>query len=368
MKRSALIIGLLALLSLTGVVYGQDKVIVVDRKTGKEKEVSGQIQDETPAGITLKQGTATTLIPALDVNHVAYRLGEVKNFEYIVPFNREKSGLDTVRHPDAADRKTLLREAHNEYEKLAPKMRDNPFAYRYLQYKIAVVQVYAAREDEAKRDAAIAALNNFRKEFVTGWEIVPCLKLLAQMQEEKGDVDGARETFKELRTLPGVTKDLVRESNLLIANMLMRGKRYAEAETTLREARATMPDDDPQKAALTVYLCQAQMMQGKTQEIEKQLQSAIAGTSEPSLRALAHNTLGDYYREKNQNEDAFWQYLRVDVLYASDREEHARSLFWLSKLYESVKRDKAKAQECVERLKSKDFEGAEFARRLAAEK
>ena len=50
------------------------------------------------------------------------------------------------------------------------------------------------------------------------------------------------------------------------------------------------------------------------------------------------------------------------------REEHARALYWLSKLYDSVKKDTQKAQECVERLKSKDFEGAEYAKKIAAEK
>ena len=57
----------------------------------------------------------------------------------------------------------------------------------------------------------------------------------------------------------------------------------------------------------------------------------------------------------------------TEVSVLTRREEHARALYWLSKLYDSVKKDKGKAAECVEKLKSKEFEGAEYARRLAAE-
>src|SRR5262249_19205289 len=214
------------------------------------------------------------------------------------------------------------------------------------------------------RAEAVAALNEFRsrKENLAGWEIVPCLKLLAQLQEEAGDFKGAETTYKELRNLPDVPKELVLESNILISNMLIRGRKFEEAETTLRAVQAQMGADDPQRPLITVYLCQAQIMQRKTQDVEKQLAAAIKATGEAPILALAHNTLGDYYREKQQDEDAFWEYLRVDVLYTADREEHAKALYWLAKLFDSVKKDKAKAQECVERLKGKEFEGAEYAK------
>ena len=77
---------------------------------------------------------------------------------------------------------------------------------------------------------------------------------------------------------------------------------------------------------------------------------------------MRNNAFGDYFRARKQDEDAFWHYLRVDVLFAGDKEEHAKALYWLSKLFESVKKDKIKAQECVEKLKSKDLDGTEYGR------
>jgi tetratricopeptide (TPR) repeat protein len=367
MKRATLIIGLLPCLTLAwaGAARGQETVHYLDRKTSKEATFTGLIQSETAAGITIKQGTTTKVIPAMDVTHVIYKVPNLKEVDYKTPFFEEQSGLDPKKTPK--QRHDFLSDAQRDFTSLLPKVRDNPNALRYVQYRAAVLQVHIARDEPAKRAEAVAALNQFRKENSTGWEIVPCLKLLAQLQEEAGDLKGAEETYKELRVLPDVPKELKLESNILISNMLIRGKKFDEAEKTLREVQALMPEDDPQRPMIAIYLCQAQIMQHKTQDVEKQLTVAVRGTSDAQVLAVAHNTLGDYYRDKQQDEDAFWEYLRVDVLYPGDREEHAKALYWLSKLYDSVKKDKAKAQECVEKLKAKEFEGAEYARKLAAE-
>ena len=76
--------------------------------------------------------------------------------------------------------------------------------------------------------------------------------------------------------------------------------------------------------------------------------------------------LGDFYRKKNLNEDAFWEYLRVDTLYSQNRNEHAKALYYLSKLFVDVKKDKVKSQEYLEKLKLLD--GTEYAKKAATEK
>jgi hypothetical protein len=366
MKRATLVIGLLPCLTLAwaGAARGQETVHYLDRKTNKEATFTGLIQSETAAGITIKQGTTTKVIPAMDITHVIYKVANLKEVDYKTPFFEEQSGLDPKKTPK--QRRDFLADAQRDYGALVGKVRDNPNALRYVRYREAALQVHIAREEPAKRPEAVAALNQYRKEHTDGWEIVPCLKLLAQLQEESGDLKAAEQTYKELRALPDVPKELKLESNILISNMLIRGKKFDEAEKTLREVQAQLPEGDPQRPMIAIYLCQAQIMQHKTQDIEKQLTAAVRGTADVQVLAVAHNTLGDYYREKQQDEDAFWQYLRVDVLYPGDREEHAKALYWLSKLYDSVKKDKGKAKECADRLK-KEYEGTEFERRLGAE-
>jgi hypothetical protein len=85
------------------------------------------------------------------------------------------------------------------------------------------------------------------------------------------------------------------------------------------------------------------------------------------VRAAAHNLLGDYYLAKGQPEPAFWEYLYVDTLYTQDRDEHAKALYHLSTLFDKVKRDPARAKQCSERLKDKQFAGTLYQRRAAGE-
>jgi hypothetical protein len=87
------------------------------------------------------------------------------------------------------------------------------------------------------------------------------------------------------------------------------------------------------------------------------------------IKALAANTLGDYYRETGKQEDAFWQYLWVDIVYNQDKHEQAKALYHLSKLFDHVKGDAARAVACRERLlKDKEFSGLEYQKLAAKEK
>src|SRR5260370_28497119 len=175
MKRIAIIIGLW--LAWSASVHGQEPVTYIDRKTGKEATFSGVIQSETAAGITIKQGTMTKLIPAMDITLVLYKVANIKDVEYKTPFYKEQSGLDPKKMPK--ERREFLADAQKDFDALLPKVRDNPNAFRYVQYRGALVQVHIAREEPAKRDAAVAALEKFSTEHSAGWEIVPCLKQLA---------------------------------------------------------------------------------------------------------------------------------------------------------------------------------------------
>ena len=89
----------------------------------------------------------------------------------------------------------------------------------------------------------------------------------------------------------------------------------------------------------------------------------------PSSAALVHNTLGDLYRVKGDKEEAFWNYLRVEVVYPQDAVEEARALYYLATLFDTVKNDPARAQECLEKLRREDrFRSTEYRQRAEAEK
>ena len=58
----------------------------------------------------------------------------------------------------------------------------------------------------------------------------------------------------------------------------------------------------------------------------------------------------------------------MDVVYNEDKHEHAKALYYLSKLFVEVKNDPVRAQECRDRLLGKEFLGQEFQMLAAKEK
>lgn len=344
-----------------------DEVRFMNRTTNKEDSIKGTIDQESPAGIRIKQRAMGTDIPAADILLVIYHLAGITVLDFRAPFGKEIRGLT----PGASEklRKDLLAEALKGFEELLPKVSVHPRAKRYIQFKIATVKAAQAETEVFKRAGAIAALQAFKIDHPDSWQIVAALKILAKLLEDQGDVQEARKTYEELGKVAGIPAETKLESDVLVAKLLMRGSKYADAEAKLKSLSTTLPNDDPQKPSLLILLAQAQIEQNNLGGVEPLLRSALASTTtDPTIRAHAHNTLGDYFQKKSQLDDAFWEYLKVDVLYNQDREQQAKALYFLSKLFDKVKNDPIRARECKERLADKVFAGLDYAKRSADEK
>jgi hypothetical protein len=368
MKRVALCVAVAGwlVLGLSGVARAQDrdKVTYLDGATRKPAEADGSIEQEGPGGIKVRTRAGVVEIPALDVLQVNYRTKKVSAFDFRQPAAKEDRARRATK---PAERKKYLGEALQGYQALDGMVQGEPNPHRYVRFKIAQVMAQLGQDDPARMDAAVAALKAYKTEFPGGWEIAHCLKLLAKVLEDKGDLEGASKAYGELAAVPGVPQALKQESEILVVRMLLRGNQNAEAERKLGALARTMSEGDPKKAYLDVYLAQSQMAQGNLARVEGQLRAAIRASADPNLRALAYNHLGDYYRRKNRPEDAFWQYLRVEVLYNQDREENARALYYLRTLFDKAKNDPVRAEQCARKLMGKPFEGTAYQRRAAAE-
>jgi hypothetical protein len=364
-RLGAVVIGMVTLGSAT-LRAQQEEVKVLDHLTNKESVVKGAIESEGPDGIKVKVGNEVKLIPAADIRYVQYKLTNVKNYEYSAPFTAEAKALDPTTKP--ADKPKRLAEARTLFETLASKLANEPSASatRFIHFKVIQIAALQAKDDPTQIEPTIKLLLAFKKEHDKGWEIVPALKLLARMQEDKGDIAEARQTYLDLAKIPNLPKEVKQEVDLLVAQLSLRSGKMDEALQTLDGLRTSLPAADPQRAFVLVYLAQAQLSLNKLNDVEANLKAALAASSEPAVKCLAHNTLGDYYRKKNQNEEAFWEYLRVDALYPPDRNEHAKALYYLSKLFADVKKDKVKSQEYLDKLKL--LEDTEYAKKAATEK
>src|SRR5262249_11557728 len=116
-----------------------------------------------------------------------------------------------------------------------------------------------------------------------------------------------------------------------------------------------LPANSPQRSRIDIYLIQCGQSDPKAAgDVEKKLRTLIDKLSDKdagdrNLKALAYNTLGDYYLSKGRSRDAFWAYMFVDVEYNQDPAEHKKALQALSKLFEEFK-DDAKAKQYKERF------------------
>lgn len=340
-------------------------VYYIDPATNKEVDVDGFVIQETIAGMKMRLGKEEKLIPALDIRQVTYKT-KVNPLDYRKAFTTATKATDPDL--DAAKKLELYEDSLREFKKLLPDVKDVPQATRYINYKVVEVQGAVARLDDKKIDNAIQAIEAFRTEYNRGWQVLPSLKMLADLQELKGDLTAAGKVYEEITSLPDAPESVKDTAQLLEAQMLLRSKKYKDAETKLIAARARLLPANPQRAQLTVLICQAKMSQGKLDGVDKELTAALGTTTDNNLRAVGHNCMGDFYLQKKQPEEAFWEYLKVHLMYSQNRTEHARAMYHLSNLFFTVQKDPIRAQEVLERLTDKEYDGTEYQARAKAEK
>jgi tetratricopeptide (TPR) repeat protein len=329
----------------------QDEIIYYDRTARKETRAAGAIQSENAGKIVLRPtaGAATRDIPSADIVDVVYEVAGRVKLDYTAARGDERK-IETAAREE--DRKKAIEDAVRSYQKLLRDLsgeKGRPVA-RHLQFKVARLLARAAEDDGTQADAAVEALEKFRKEHPDSWQITACTRLLARLLTERKDFDGARKVYAELAATPTLSRDTKQECELLVARYLIRGKKVAEAEKLLQDLLKGLSVDDPQATRARISLAECLGNSGKLDEAVKQLEDLIARTPDADLKALAYNTLGDCYRENNRPKDALWPYLFVDVVYHQDRREHARAVEQLARLFAELG-DKERAEQYRERLK-----------------
>jgi hypothetical protein len=342
----------------------QAEITYYHRAKKAQDTTKGTIEEESPGMIAYRLSGRVEKVPAADILDVEYLPESAVVRGEIRKALRLEDEVDRAEDADA--RKKAAQKAIAAYADLMAKLADSRFAQRHAAFKVARLRARLAEDDAAEREAAIGALSKFLRDHGTGWQVSRAAKLLAQLQLEKGDAAAAQKTFELLADKPDIPKETRQEYQLLAIRSMMRGGQHAEAQQQLRAIQARLlPEDAPMKTRVGIYLAGCQGAAGDAAGAEKQLVAVLEGDADPTLKALACNTLADVYLKGGADEKAFWRYLMVDALYNQDPEEHARALYHLMQLFEKVKKSPARAQECRERLlKEKQFAGAEY-RQLA---
>jgi hypothetical protein len=357
----------LAALAVVAAPVGAEDVINYYNRTTKKKDViRGTIKQESPGHVAIKPGSAgEKTIPANDIIDIEYDLPPLLKPDYRNAINAERRA-DEATKDDA--RKKELAASLLKYQELAGKTTDAKIK-RHMEFKVARILAQQAEEERvpATVDAALEKLAQFQKAHKDGWQISFSSDLLARLQMDKQDWAAAQKTYEDLAATPNISDEIREDANLKAANVLVRAKKYDTAMAKLDALAKTLPGEGPQNARLQISIAECQAASGKADEAAKKLEAVLDKVTDPDLKAAAFNTLGDcHYRAKRLTE-ALWNYLWVDVIYHQNRQEHARALYHIAKIFKERKEDK-RAQQFKEKLEGKEFAGLEYQRLIAAEK
>lgn len=304
-------------------VLGQDKVERREKKDGSAF-VTGKILEETPAGVKVKvQGIGKEeVVPSNEIKGVTYA---------DLP---AKASLDIGKLQTAETNRDLpaLLKGFEAVQAIPEVKSAPPAARRYIDYRVASLRAFTAEGDDQLK-AATKGLADFVAAHADGWEYPHAARQLGRLQADTGDYDGATRTFEALEKA-NVPPEFKHEATAALIDIAFQSEKY-----DLGAQRIEAVAKDPQAPAMlrdrvAIYRLGLEGAKGDFAATVKKLEEAIAKATDPGLKALGYNVLGDVYRAKGQRRDAMWSYLWVDVYYNQDRAEHLKAMTRLIKIFQ----------------------------------
>lgn len=316
MRRTGLAVVSMVLVPVLGAFALADEITLAPGASSKASRITGQVQSESPVVVRIQPtGGQAQDVPVDQIESISYS-GQPGSL--LLAESRARSGdlegaLDQFNKAvaDAGTTKSFIAEA--------------------AQFGQARVTAELALGDDSKRDQAIGLLEAFLKGHPKSRHFGPAQETLARLALAKGDTAKAEAAAQGLATVPwaadraavlrarvqikkGQPEDALKALDLLIAN----STNGATASIEVRLARAE---------TLAVL--------GKFAEAEAAAKQVIEDTpaERADIQALANNTLGDCYRAAGKVKDALFAYLKTDVLFDDDKEQHARALYEIAQLW-----------------------------------
>ncbi len=311
-----------------------DIVTLIQGTTVKQaigRQVRGQIESETASEVVVQLGGTTIKVPADQIVSIRY---DKQSPSFAMAESREAAGL--------------LAEAAELFRTAAADGNAEPLAIRAAQFREAeVLTDLALIEPDHIKDAK-DKLAKFTRAYPHSRQIAPAQECVARLQLNSGDFAGAASTIAALAKIPNFAD----RAAVLRTKLLTKQGKNADAIAELDRLIGGYPKNSPQRQA--AILAKAENLAGlkKYKEAEGLVREAITATpaEDATAQAAAYNTLGDCFRAANRPKDALLAYLHTDLLYAKNKEQHPRALYYIQSLFRELKQD-GRADEFAQRLK-----------------
>ena len=318
-----------------------------------EKAVSGEITDISKTEVTIKAKSPkdeTIKIPANEVQSISWT-GEVPE-------------ANLARGDEAGGR--YQRAIDNYTKALANSKSSNALAKTELEYGIIRSGARLALTDPSRMDEAIKKLDEFRSKQSGHYRYYDAVALLGQLYLAKKEFVKAQTAFDTLAKAPW--KDAQTAAKIAIGRLMQAENKLDEALAAYEAVIAQSAEggaEASQRQEALLGKSRVLISQKKFDEAQKLLQDVIkeADAEDAKVQAEANVRLGDCYRELGQDKDALLAYLRVEVLFSSEKALEAEALFHLTRLFEKVGQ-KGRAAEIRDKLEGDEFKNSEWARQL----
>ncbi len=308
-----------------------DEVVLVQGSSMQAPggRIRGKIQSESPEEIQIDGRT----VPLDQVDEVNY---EPSNLSLTQARLQENNGN--------------FEQAAGLYQKAASESTARPTLAQTARFGRARALAKQAMIDPSKRENAVKELEAFVNEHANSRHLGPGLELLARLSFQGEDYERANKALDGLSKISWARD----RSAVFKARVQARQGQHKEALNALERIISSAQEGSSQRRDAMLARAEAQAGLKDFEAAEKSALEVIE-TAEPedaATLAPAYNTLGDTLRAAGKPRDALFAYLKTDILYSSEPDEHARSLAAIAQVWRLLDRND-RANEAVERLRQR---------------
>ena len=320
--RSQIVLSLLICFScFANASIAQDSILLKKAK-GRSSSVLGKITSSSKDKIDITVGTSKRTIKVSDIRRVSFRAepGSLKSARQAVLGGQYEQAIEAL-------------------ERIEADKRDSKFIVADIAFYKAYANGQLAVRGSTNVKAAVSGLLSFRKMHKDSYHYYETAELLGDLAVALGKFDAAVKYYGDYANAPFPEFKL--RGGILEANALRATDQYAAAEKRYDEVLgipAAGEQADRQKTLAEIGKSACMAARGDHAEAIKMLEQIIAlnDPADGEVFAPAYNALGLAYRKSGKTMDAALAYLHVDVLFFSQRNEHAEALYNLSSIWNDL--------------------------------
>ncbi|MCH7750844.1 MAG: tetratricopeptide repeat protein [Planctomycetes bacterium] len=337
-------IGLLLLVACTTTAVAQSSVDRIRRRTGVD---SGRITNVSVLAVTISKGGVQSKVPVEEILSIYFagEPSELKSARSAIGRGRLKDAVETLSkiNRDQFDRREIVQE---------------------LDYLLLEGRAKLALAGQGELDEAIRLATDFLAKNRNSYHVSSAIELLGDLHLADGKQNEARRQYAKLAK--ALTPYFQARSAILTGKLLQQAGKHAEALAEFDRALAAAqgsPAAQSQQFEATLHRAISQSASGDPQQATAAVKQIIAqaDAQDTNLLATAYNALGDCYLQSGKQKAARDAFLHVDVLFNSAADQHAKALYELSRLWDTLGQ-RQRARDAKHRLQN-EYPASRWAKR-----